>query len=60
MAGYNLGNLGRRDHRVIGASKIARDISDQKRLQDLLAAIPAAIYPTDPTGKITYYNESRR
>jgi PAS domain S-box-containing protein len=55
--------------RIIGASKIARDISDQKRaetalrdseqrLQDLLAAIPAAIYTTDATGKITYYNEA--
>jgi PAS domain S-box-containing protein len=55
--------------RIIGASKIARDISDQKRteaalrdserrLQDLLAAIPAAIYTTDAAGKITYYNEA--
>ena len=60
-----------RDHagRVIGASKIARDVSDQKRveatlrdserrLQDLLAAIPAAIYTTDAAGKITYFNEA--
>jgi PAS domain S-box-containing protein len=60
-----------RDHagRIIGASKIARDISEQKRaeaalrdserrLQDLLAAIPAAIYTTDAAGKITYYNEA--
>jgi len=55
--------------RVIGASKIARDISDRKaaqaklrdserRLQDLLAAIPAAIYTTDAAGKITYFNEA--
>jgi PAS domain S-box-containing protein len=55
--------------RVIGASKIARDISERKRaeaalrdseqrLQDLLAAIPAAIYTTDAAGKITYYNEA--
>jgi PAS domain S-box-containing protein len=54
---------------VIGASKIARDISDQKRaetalrdsehrLQDLLSAIPAAIYTTDADGRITYYNEA--
>lgn len=59
---------GRAGH-IIGASKIARDISDQKRaeamlrdnerrLQDLLAAIPAAIYTTDATGGITYYNEA--
>lgn len=44
--------------RIVGASKIARDITDRKetearikaseqRLQDLLAAIPAAIYTTD-------------
>ncbi len=55
--------------RVIAASKIARDITAQKRaeaalrdseqrLQDLLAAIPAAIYTTDPSGKITYFNEA--
>jgi PAS domain S-box-containing protein len=60
-----------RDHagRIIGASKIARDIGDQKRaeaavrdserrMQDLLAAIPAAVYTTDAAGKITYYNEA--
>ncbi len=58
-----------RTGRIIGASKIARDISDQKhaeamlrdnerRLQELLAAIPAAIYTTDATGRITYYNEA--
>jgi PAS domain S-box-containing protein len=55
--------------RVIGASKIARDITErrhadaalrdsERRLQDLLAAIPAAIYTTDAAGKITYYNEA--
>ena len=55
--------------RIIGASKIARDISAQTRaeaalrdserhLQDLLAAIPAAIYTTDADGTITYYNEA--
>ena len=58
-----------RNGRVIGASKIARDISERKRadaalresqqrLQDLLTAIPAAIYTTDAEGKITYYNEA--
>ena len=55
--------------RIIAASKIARDITAQKRaeealrdserrLQELLAAIPAAIYTTDAEGKITYYNEA--
>jgi PAS domain S-box-containing protein len=60
-----------RDHagRVIGASKIARDITERKlaetrlrdserRLQDLLAAIPAAIYTTDADGRITYFNQT--
>jgi len=55
--------------RVIAASKIARDITEQKRaeaalrdnerrLNELLSAIPAAIYTTDAAGKITYYNEA--
>lgn len=55
--------------RIIGASKIARDITERKqaearlheserRLQELLAAIPAAIYTTDAHGKITYFNQA--
>ena len=55
--------------RIVGASKIARDISERKEaevklrnserwLQDLLAAIPAAIYTTDADGKITYFNQA--
>jgi PAS domain S-box-containing protein len=55
--------------RVIGASKIARDITERKlagrrlqeseqRLQELLDAIPAAIYTTDADGKITYFNQT--
>jgi PAS domain S-box-containing protein len=55
--------------RIVGASKIARDITERKeaeakikqseqRLQDLLAAIPAAIYTTDADGKITYFNQA--
>jgi PAS domain S-box-containing protein len=54
---------------IVGASKIARDITERKvaeaklrdnecRLQDLLSAIPAAIYTTDADGKITYFNEA--
>ena len=55
--------------RIIGASKIARDITERKeaqlklqeseqRLQELLAAIPAAIYTTDANGKVTYFNQA--
>jgi PAS domain S-box-containing protein len=55
--------------RIVGASKIARDITRRKqaeiklreserRLQELLSAIPAALYTTDASGKITYYNEA--
>jgi PAS domain S-box-containing protein len=51
---------------LIGASKIARDITERKdaqrkleeseqHLQNLLAAIPAAIYTTDAQGRITYF-----
>ena len=54
---------------IIGASKIARDVTEQKlaearlleserRLQELLAAVPAAIYTTDAAGKITYFNQA--
>ena len=54
--------------RIIGASKIARDITSatlrkeiqesEQRLQELLDAIPAAIYTTDADGKITYFNQT--
>jgi PAS domain S-box-containing protein len=55
--------------RIVGASKIARDITERKlaeeklrdserHLHDLLEAIPAAIYTTDADGKITYYNQA--
>lgn len=58
-----------RTGRIIGASKIARNITERKetqrklleseqRLQDLLAAIPAAIYTTDADGRITYFNDA--
>jgi PAS domain S-box-containing protein len=54
-------------NRIIGASKIARDITERKlsearlreserQLQELIAAIPAAIYTTDAEGKLTYFN----
>jgi PAS domain S-box-containing protein len=55
--------------KIIGASKIARDITERKeaeaklqdserRLKELLTAIPAAIYTTDAQGKITYFNQT--
>ena len=55
--------------RIIGASKVARDITERKlaearlqeserKLQELLSAIPAAIYTTDAQGRITYFNEA--
>ena len=54
---------------IIGASKIARDITDRKhaearlrdsarQMQELLAAIPAAIYTTDAQGRVTYFNQA--
>jgi PAS domain S-box-containing protein len=55
--------------RIVGASKIARNITERKRaeaklrdserqLQELLTAIPAAIYTTDAEGRVTYYNQA--
>ena len=55
--------------RIIGASKIARDVTERKlaeaklrdserQLQELIAAIPAAIYTTDVEGRITYFNQA--
>jgi PAS domain S-box-containing protein len=55
--------------RITGASKIARNITERKRaetavrdserrLQDLLSTIPAAIYTTDAEGRVTYFNEA--
>jgi PAS domain S-box-containing protein len=55
--------------RIVGASKIGRDITarkaaearlraNERQLQELLAAIPAAIYTTDAQGRITYFNQT--
>jgi len=55
-----------RDHhgRIIGVSKIARDITESKRLQDilawdalLLASVRDAMVVVDFNGTITYWNE---
>jgi PAS domain S-box-containing protein len=54
---------------ISGASEIARDITErnlsearlrdsERQLQELITAIPAAIYTTDAQGKITYFNEA--
>jgi PAS domain S-box-containing protein len=54
--------------KVVGASKIARDVSERKamearlherelHLSTLLNAVPAAIYTTDGDGNVTYFNE---
>lgn len=58
-----------REGRIVGASKIARDITDRKeaeaklqlseqRLQTMISAIPAAIYTTDASGRVTYFNQA--
>jgi len=58
-----------RHGRIVGASKIARDISErmeaerklrasEQHFQALLEAIPAAIYTTDAAGTITYFNQA--
>ena len=43
-----------RTGRIVGASKIARDISSRKRterqFEELVAALPAAVYTTDASG----------
>ena len=54
---------------IVAASNISRDISERKRaerqlrdsekkLHDLLEAIPAAVYTTDAEGKVTYFNQA--
>ncbi len=48
--------------RVIGASQIARDITQRKRTErhfkDLVEALPSAVYTTDVAGRITHYNQA--
>lgn len=51
-----------RDGRIVGASKIARAISELKQgernLVHLVEALPAAVYTTDAEGRITRYNQA--
>jgi PAS domain S-box-containing protein len=44
--------------RIIGASKIARDITERKQSREILGALPEAVYTTDSTGHLTYYNDA--
>ena len=51
-----------RGGRIVGASKIARAISERKQgernLANLVEALPAAVYTTDAEGRITRYNQA--
>jgi PAS domain S-box-containing protein len=44
--------------KIIGASKIARDITAPKQSLAILAALPEAVYTTDAAGRLTYYNDA--
>ncbi|HEX7034302.1 MAG TPA: PAS domain S-box protein [Pseudomonadales bacterium] len=55
------------DGHIIGASKIARDISERRRaeaalreserhLRAVIDALPAAVYTTDAEGRVTHFN----
>jgi PAS domain S-box-containing protein len=54
---------------IVGAISCFRDVTERRRSEaklkaverrwhDLLQALPAAVYATDPAGKITFYNEA--
>ncbi|MDR4478965.1 MAG: PAS domain S-box protein [Nitrospira sp.] len=51
-----------RTGRIVGASKIAREISERKQaereLSNLVQALPVAVYMTDVEGRITRYNQA--
>jgi PAS domain S-box-containing protein len=51
-----------REGRIVGASKVAREISERKQgerdLANLVEALPVAVYTTDAEGRITRYNQA--
>ena len=51
-----------RTGQIVGAAKIAREISERKQgernLANLVEALPAAVYTTDAEGHITRYNQA--
>jgi PAS domain S-box-containing protein len=44
--------------KIIGASKIARDITERKLSLAMLRALPEAVYTTDAAGRLTFYNDA--
>lgn len=48
--------------RIVGASKIARDITERKQAEQHLAqlvdALPAAVFTTDAKGMVTHFNQA--
>ncbi|MGH6771205.1 MAG: PAS domain S-box protein [Xanthobacteraceae bacterium] len=43
---------------LIGQRNLGLDAESEKRLHELLHALPAAVYTTDAFGRITFYNEA--
>ena len=50
--------IGNAQGKIIGASKIARDITERKQSLAILSALPEAVYTTDAAGRLTYYNDA--
>ena len=43
---------------LVRQRNLALDAESEKRLHELLHALPAAVYTTDAAGRITFYNEA--
>jgi PAS domain S-box-containing protein len=43
---------------LVRKRNLALDAESEKRLHELLHALPAAVYTTDASGRITFYNEA--